>query len=241
MTDHRSNRNEQRWARALQQSRGISYMQALEEVRGVSQEADGPSVELTEPIRQVPAEYRFVVSVVEDLRRHGRAGAAQSVLRSRAADFFQDRSSLRHDLGDLIRLASYGVRCWGMNGLHQIEEPQLAELAEPWLPLASGEGAGVLEQVIGGWRATLRSRTAPSPPRLPVRRESMLDTLGQLQLGVRAIGALSDARDWTPASVQSAARAADNLGRALSRAFGGGIVTALPPAVDDALHAIRDR
>ena len=151
MTDHRSNRNEQRRARALQQSSGISYMQALAEVRRMSQEADGPSVELAEPIRQVPAEYRFVVSVVEDLRRHGRAGAAQSVLRRRAADFFQDRSSLGHDLGDLIRLASYGARYWGMSGLHQIEESQLAELAEPWLPLSSAEGAEMLEQVIGGW------------------------------------------------------------------------------------------
>ncbi len=241
MTDQSSNRNEQRRARELQRTRGIPYMQALNEVRRSNRDGGVATEEAVAPMRQVPVEYRFLVSTVEDLRRHGRAGAAQAVLRSRAADFFQDRSSLSHDARDLVRLATHGIEHWGISGLRQIEEDELVELARPWLPLLGTEEADPLGQVVGGWRATLQSRTEPSPGRLPVRRAGVLKTLAPLQLGLRAISALSDAREWTPESVQSAARAADNLGRALSRAFGAGIITALPPAVDVALRALRNR
>ncbi len=242
MTDQRSpNRSEQRRARALQQARGLTYMQALAEVRNSAGEAGGPAVAVVESPRQIPVEYRFLVSLVEDLRRHERGGAAQAVLRNRAADWFPDRSSLQHDVGDLLRLASHGAQHWGVSGLQQIEEDQLADLAYPWLPLHSLEAAQMLEQVVGGWRTTLRSRTVPSPPRLPVRRDRVVETLGQIQLGLRSIHALSGAQDWTPGSLQSAAQAANHLGQALSRGFGAGIITALPRAVDAALRSLRAR
>ena len=80
MSEQRSSdRNEQRRARALQKQRGISYMQALSEVRTTPRDpgVSGAGVEiLSEPMPQIPVEYRFVVAVVEDLRRHGKDGAA---------------------------------------------------------------------------------------------------------------------------------------------------------------------
>ncbi len=65
MSEQRSSdRNEQRRARALKQERGISYQQALNEVRATSQpqETAGAGEEIvSEAMKQIPVEYRFEV------------------------------------------------------------------------------------------------------------------------------------------------------------------------------------
>jgi hypothetical protein len=245
MTQQRSSdRNEQRRARILQKDRGISYQRALSEVRAMSQNlgfADVGNEIRSEPMKQIPVEYRFYVAVVEDLRRTGKEGAARAVLRSRGADWFQDRSSASKDARDLVSLANHAMQCWAISGLRQIEEGELAEQPDGQLSIHDGYGAKMLERVIGEWRRVLGSRPEPSPRRLPVRRERVLEVLLHMQLGMRALSDLAEAADWTPASLQSARTAADRFGRALSSAFGGGIITAIPPAVGAALHAMREQ
>lgn len=229
MADHKSsNRNEQRLARALQKQRGISYMQALKEVR-----AD-------QAMRQIPVEYQFVAAVVEDLRRNGRAGAAEAVLRSRSADFFQDRSSLSKDSRDLVQLANHAMKYWAISGMRQIEELELCEQPDNWIPIDNLQDTVMLDRVLGEWQEALKSRAEPSPRRLPVRREGVIETLAQIQLAMRATSHLANASEWTPESLRSAATAADRFGRSLSAAFGSGIVLGIPPAVSAALAAMRE-
>ena len=96
MSQRPTNRNEQRAARSLQRERGIPYVQALNQVRAATHEKAittplATPVAVTQQPRYVPAEQQFVISMVDDLRRHGAAGAAQAVIEDRAADWFQDR------------------------------------------------------------------------------------------------------------------------------------------------------
>ncbi len=229
MADHKSsNRNEQRLARALQKQRGISYMQALQAVRA------------GQAMRQIPVEYQFVAAVVEDLRRSGRAGAAEAVLRSRSADSFQDRSSLSKDSRDLVQLANHAMKYWAISGMRQIEELELCEQPDNWIPIDNLQGTAMLDRVLGEWQEALKSRAEPSLRRLPVRRERVIETLAQIQLAMRATSHLETATDWTPDALRSAATAADRFGRGLATAFGSGIVLAIPPAVTDALAAMRE-
>jgi hypothetical protein len=239
-----TNRNEQRAARSLQRERGIPYLQALNQVRAATHERAittplATPIAVTQQPKYVPAEQRFVISMVDDLRRHGAAGAAQAVMRSRATDWFQDRTTVVKDTGDLLRLTSYGLENWGLRGLRAIEEDELVTLAKGWLPLTQSAQAEPLQQIVGSWRDVLRSRETPSPPRLPVRRETVIDVLGHLQLALRRITTLSEASSWDSESQSTAAQAAEQLGRALSRTFRGGIITALPPETQAALVALR--
>lgn len=160
-------------------------------------------------------------------------------MRGRGADWFQDRSSVVKDAGDLLRLANHGIDIWAFTALRAIEEDGLIELANGWLPLTQPTHADPLQQVVGSWRDTLRSRQEQSPPRLPVRRESVIQMLAHLQLALRHISQLSGATVWTNESQRVATQAAEQLGRALSRAFRGGIVTSLPPETQAALVALR--
>jgi hypothetical protein len=230
MSQRPSNRNEQRRARALQREQGISYTHALNKVR-----------EAADQTTTIPAELRFVLSLMDDLRQNGADGAAQSVMRNRAADWFQDRSTVTKDTEDLLRLAGHGLESWAIHGLRAIEEDELIELANGWLPLTQPANAEPLQQIVGSWRDILRSREAPSPPRLPVRRESVIQILAHLQLALQRITKLRGATSWTGESQNAATQAAEQLGSALSQTFRGGVVTALPPATQAALVALRSR
>ncbi|MDA8068149.1 MAG: hypothetical protein M0T77_06010 [Actinomycetota bacterium] len=161
------------------------------------------------------------------------------MLRSRGADWFQDRSTTSKDVRDLVNLANHGMEFWAIRGLRQIEELELSEQLDGRISIDDAYGAEMLEQVIGEWRRVLGSRPEPSPRRLPVRRERVLEMMLHMQLGTRALSDLAGVVDWTPASLQSARTVADRFGRALSSAFAGGIITAIPPAVDAALVAMR--
>ena len=72
MTDHRSNRNEQRRARALQQSRGISYMQALAEVRRYKLGDPLESATSMGPLAQPGAPEKLSAQVEEARAKGGR-------------------------------------------------------------------------------------------------------------------------------------------------------------------------
>jgi hypothetical protein len=193
----------------------------------------------SEPLTTVPAESRFVVSLADDLRRHDAAGAAGAVMRGRAADFVPRHITVGGDTEDLLRLANHGLVQWGIAGLHEIEEDGLIALVQGWLPLKQAADAEPVAQVIGAWRKDLDSRELPSPARLPVTRESVVQTLTHLQLGLRGLARLSGAENWTVKSRQDAAEAADQFGRALARAFRGGIINALPRETLAALTALR--
>jgi hypothetical protein len=163
-----------------------------------------------------------------------------TVRRSRAADFFQDRSSVSKDVRDLVHLANHAMEYWAISGMRQIEELELCEQPDNWLPIDDPDGAAMLDRVVGEWREALKSRTEPSTRRLPVRRERVIETLGHLQIATRSTSELAEVTALTPAALRSAASAADQFGRAPSSAFGSGIILAIPPAVSAALEVMRE-